>query len=214
MKVLVTGSAQGIGLAIVRKFIQEGYQVIGFDIKPSSFTHENYTHYLQDIREELPEIEGIDILINNAGVQEEESAIEVNLVATMKVTETYGVREGIKSIVFITSASARNGAEFPVYSASKGGIVAYMKNVALRVAKYKATCNGIAAGGVITPLNAHILNDESLYAQVLNETLLGKWAEAEEVADLAYYLSVINRSITGEDILMDNGEMLKSDFIW
>ena len=46
------------------------------------------------------------------------------------------------------------------------------------------------------------------------ETLLGKWAEAEEIADLAYYLTAVNRSITGEDILIDNGEMLKSNFIW
>ena len=51
-------------------------------------------------------------------------------------------------------------------------------------------------------------------AAVLKETLLGKWAEPREIADLAYYLTVINRSITGEDILMDNGEMLKSNFIW
>ena len=46
------------------------------------------------------------------------------------------------------------------------------------------------------------------------ETLLGKWAEPEEIADLAHFLTVVNRSITGEDILIDNGEMLKSNFIW
>ena len=62
--------------------------------------------------------------------------------------------------------------------------------------------------------NAHILNDPEKHATVLAETLLGKWAQPEEVADLAFYLTVINRSITGEDILMDNGEQLKSNFIW
>ena len=46
------------------------------------------------------------------------------------------------------------------------------------------------------------------------ETLLGKWCEAGEIADLAWYLTAVNRSITGEDILIDNGEMLKSNFIW
>ena len=63
-------------------------------------------------------------------------------------------------------------------------------------------------------MNRHILEDEKLYAAVLAETLLGKWAWPEEIADLAYYLTVVNRSITGEDILIDNGEMLKSNFIW
>jgi enoyl-[acyl-carrier-protein] reductase (NADH) len=56
--------------------------------------------------------------------------------------------------------------------------------------------------------------DMTLYAAVKAETLLGKWAEPEEIADLAWYLTVVNRSITGEDILIDNGEMLKSNFIW
>ena len=72
----------------------------------------------------------------------------------------------------------------------------------------------ISPGGVITPANRHILEDERLYEAVKAETLLGKWAQAEEIADLAYFLTVTNRSITGEDILIDNGEMLKSNFIW
>ncbi|MBR3235822.1 MAG: SDR family oxidoreductase, partial [Atopobiaceae bacterium] len=116
--------------------------------------------------------------------------------------------------LFVASASARNGAEFPMYVASKAGIVGYMKNLALNLASRGITCNAISPGGVITPANDHILNSKRLYQAVLNETLLGKWAEASEVADLAYFLTVVNRSITGEDILMDNGEMLKSNFIW
>ena len=89
-----------------------------------------------------------------------------------------------------------------------------MKNVATRIARYNATCNGISAGGVITPLNKHILESEELYSQVLAETLLNKWAKPEEIAELAYFLTVVNSSITGEDILIDNGEMLKANFIW
>jgi enoyl-[acyl-carrier-protein] reductase (NADH) len=89
-----------------------------------------------------------------------------------------------------------------------------MKNVALRVAKYGATANSISPGGVITELNSHILEDEKLYEAVLNEALLHKWAEASEIADFAYFISVINKSMTGEDIFIDNGEKLKSNFIW
>ena len=89
-----------------------------------------------------------------------------------------------------------------------------MKNLALEAAKRGITCNSISPGGVVTPANRHILEDEGLYAAVRAETLLGKWAEPEEIAALAYYLTAVNRSITGEDLLIDNGEMLKSNFIW
>ena len=101
-----------------------------------------------------------------------------------------------------------------MYVASKAGLIGYMKNLALTLAKRGITCNSISPGGVITPMNRHILEDEALYTAVKNETLLGKWAEPEEIAALAWYLTVVNRSITGEDILVDNGEMLKSNFIW
>lgn len=212
MKVLVTGTSKGIGKSIATKFLEEGHKVIGFDILESSINNENYTHYIQDICNELPDIEDIDILVNNAGIQEGE-VIKVNLEGTINVTEKY-INPNIKSIVFITSTSATTGSEFPNYVASKGGVLAYMKNVALRISKYKATANSISPGGVITELNSHILNDEKLYKAVLDETLLDKWAEPEEIADFVYFVSVINKSMTGEDIIIDNGEKLKSNFIW
>jgi 3-oxoacyl-[acyl-carrier protein] reductase len=89
-----------------------------------------------------------------------------------------------------------------------------MKNTALRLAKYGATSNSISAGGVYTPLNAHIIDDPKLMRQCLDETLLGRWADPEEIAELAYFMTNINRSMTGQDILIDNGEQLKSNFIW
>ena len=212
MKVLVTGTSKGIGKSIATKFLEEGHDVIGFDIQKSSINNKNYTHYIQDICNELPDIADIDILVNNAGIQEGD-VIKVNLEGTINVTEKY-INPNIKSIVFITSTSATTGSEFPKYVASKGGVLAYMKNVALRISKYKATANSISPGGVKTDLNSHILNDEKLYKAVLDETLLDKWAEPEEIADFVYFVSVINKSMTGEDIIIDNGEKLKSNFIW
>ena len=212
MKVLVTGTSKGIGKSIATKFLEEGHDVIGFDILEGTINNKNYTHYIQDICEKLPDIDDIDILVNNAGIQEGE-VIKVNLEGTINVTEKY-INPNIKSIVFITSTSATTGSEFPNYVASKGGVLAYMKNVALRISKYKATANSIYPGGVITEFNSHILNDEYLYKAVLDETLLDKWAEPEEIADFVYFVSVINKSMTGEDIIIDNGEKLKSNFIW
>ena len=212
MRVLVTGSSNGIGKAIALKFLENNFEVIGFDIQESTIQNDNYIHFKQNICDELPKLDDIDIIINNAGIQEGYT-IDVNLKGTINVTEKY-ITPNIKSVVFIASASASTGSEFPEYVASKGGIVAYMKNVALRISKYGATANSISPGGVITSLNNHILNDKNLYEQVLNETLLNKWASAEEIADFAYFVSTVNKSMTGEDIFIDNGEKLKSNFIW
>ena len=215
MNVIVTGSASGIGLAIAERFLREGHGVFGFDRQESAIKHPNYRHILQDIRSRhLPELPEIAVLVNNAGTLEESEAIDVNLSGTIRFTEHYAQSPALRSVLFIASASARNGAEFPLYVASKAGLVGYMKNLALNLAQRGITVNSISPGGVITPANRHILEKEELYAAGKAETLLGKWAGAEEIADLSWYLTMVNRSITGEDILIDNGEMLKSNFIW
>lgn len=215
MKVLITGTSRGIGYEIAKKFLQEGHIVIGIDIERSSIKHSRYTHYIANVCDDLlPTVNDVDILINNAGIQFG-PVINVNLNGAINVTRNYAFNPHIKSILFIASASARNGSEFPEYVASKAGMVGYMKNVALTHGKnFRATVNSISPGGVYTELNEHIMNDAGMHNKVLSETLLDRWANPEEVADLAYYLTVINRSITGEDILMDNGEQLKSNFIW
>lgn len=217
MKVLITGTTKGIGNAIAKKFLTCGHTVIGLDILSSSINDKNYIHYISDVRnkESLPKIDDIEILINNAGVQDNnENAINVNLLGLINTTNAYGYQKNIKSIVNIASASASTGSEFPYYAASKGGVLSFTKNTAMEVAKYGATCNSVSPGGVLTSSNDHILNDEKLYKNVLNETLLNKWAEANEIADLVYYLAVINKSITGQDIIIDNGESIKRNFIW
>jgi len=191
-----------------------GHEVIGFDINPTDYKAKGYTHMLVDIAGDLPDLDPIDVLVNNAGVQDGGREIEINLQGTIAITEKYGIHDGIHSILFMASSSASNGAEFPLYAASKGGMVTYMKNTALRIAGFGATSNSISAGGVYTPLNQHIMEDASLMEQCLNETLLHRWADPEEIADLCYYLTNINKSMTGQDLLIDNGEQLKSNFIW
>lgn len=116
--------------------------------------------------ESLPDIADVEILVNNAGTQNEDD-IEINLKALIHLTEKYGVQESIRSILNIGSASAHTGAEFPEYCASKGGVVAYTKNVALRVAAFGATCNSLDPGGVLTPLNECVMNDAECWEQIM-----------------------------------------------
>lgn len=215
MKVLITGTSQGIGKAIAEKFLENGHIVIGIDRQAQTVEDTAYTHFLCDVRdkEHLPEIEDVEILINNAGTQNEED-IDINLKALIYITEKYGVHPKIKSVLNIGSASGHTGAEFPEYCASKGGVLAYTKNVAKRVAQYGATCNSLDPGGVLTPLNECVMNDPKLWSEIMDETPLKRWATPEEIADWAYFLTVINTFCTGQNILVDGGESINYNFVW
>ncbi len=213
MNVLVTGSSQGIGKAVAELFLSKGHDVTGIDRQVSSINDARYTHIRCDVRDTLPDIEDIEILINNAGTQNEDD-IEINLKSLIRVTEKYGVQKSIRSILNIGSASGHTGSEFPEYCASKGGVIAYTKNVALRVAGYGATCNSLDPGGVLTPLNDCVVNDPELWSAIMDETPLKRWATPEEIAEWAYFLTVNNRFCTGQSIVVDGGESINSRFIW
>ena len=215
MKVLITGTSQGIGRAIAVRFLAAGHAVYGIDRQAASIAHEAYVHFTCDVRdkENLPAIEDVEILINNAGTQNEDD-IDVNLKALIYMTERYGVQPAIRSVLHIGSASAHTGAEFPEYCASKGGVLAYTKNMAMRIAKFGATCNSLDPGGVLTPLNQCVIDDPVLWAQIMDETPLKKWATPEEIAEWAYFLTVTNTFCTGQSILVDGGESINYHFVW
>ena len=215
MKVLITGTSQGIGKAIAEKFLSNGHSVVGIDRCNASIVDDSYMHFQCDVRdfESLPEIDDVEILINNAGTQNE-GDIDTNLKALIKVTEKYGVRDGIRSVLNIGSASGHTGAEFPEYCASKGGVIAYTKNVALRVAQFGATCNSLDPGGVLTPLNDCVVNDPQLWNEIMEQTPLKRWATSEEISEWAYFLTVSNRFCTGQNIVVDGGESINSHFVW
>ena len=215
MKVLITGTSRGIGRAIAELFLKNGHDVIGIDRQQASISAPLYTHCVCDVRdkENLPKIDGVNILINNAGTQNEDD-IDVNLKALIYVTEKYGVQKDITSILNIGSASAHTGSEFPEYCASKGGIPSYTKNVALRISSFGATCNSLDPGGVLTPLNECVINDPELWAEIMAETPLKRWATPEEIAEWAYFLTVTNKFCTGQSILVDGGESINYRFVW
>lgn len=215
MKVLITGASQGIGKAIAELFLKHGHIVYGIDRQPSGVSDGAYVHYVCDIRDydNLPQVDDVEVLINNAGTQNEDD-IDINLKALIHITEKYGLQENIKSILNIGSASAHTGSEFPEYCASKGGILAYTKNVALRVSAYGATCNSLDPGGVLTPLNDCVINDSALWQQIMDQTPLKRWATPEEIAQWAYFLTVTNTFCTGQSIVVDGGESINLHFVW
>jgi len=215
VKILITGTSQGIGKAIAEIFLKNGHKVVGIDRLSQSVYHSNYTHFTCDIRDidNLPDIQGVNILINNAGTQNEDD-IDINLKALIQITEKYGVQSEICSVLNIGSASGHTGAEFPQYCASKGGVIAYTKNVAMRIAQYGATCNSIDPGGVLTPLNECVITDPVLWQKIMDETPLKRWATPEEIAQWAYFMTVTNKLCTGQSIIVDGGESINYNFVW
>lgn len=217
MKILITGSGRGIGLAVAKRFLKEGFDVVGIDMRDSAIENPRYTHIKMDLRntEPLPEIDKVDYLFLNAGLQNSEDDIENNLSATVNVTEKYAFLDGVKSVLFNASASARSGQEFPRYVASKAGLVGYMKNVAIRLAPRGVTVNSLSLGGVLTESNAPVTQNKESFQRIMDVTPLKKWMSEEEVTDWVYFLLVTNRSMSGQDLLVDNGEYdLNPTFVW
>lgn len=217
MNILITGSSSGIGLAVSKGFLDKGFMVYGIDIKKSNIDNPNYHHYIADVskKEELPDLSNINYIFSNAGTQNSLDDIDNNLKGTINVIEKYAFTDSIKAVLLNASASASTGFEFPLYVASKSGIIGYMKNVASRLIKFKAVCNSLSLGGVITKSNDEVLSDKTLWDKIMDVTPLKKWASEEEVFDWVYFLLITNKSASGQDFLVDNGEKdLNNTFVW
>ena len=242
MIAMITGACGGIGQATVRYFLEQGIDVIGLDIQPAGAAGTaaedtgagtagsagaagagaagcRYTHYVVDVRDPktFPALDPDHMphfLVNCAGVQNSGDDIDVNLKGAINITEAYAIGNSrIRSVVNVGSASAHTGSEFPEYSASKGGLLSYTKNVALRLAP-NAICNSIDPGGVLTDLNQCVIEDEDLWQQIMDLTPLRRWASPEEIAEWIYFVCVRNRFMTGQNLLIDGGEAGNAKFIW
>lgn len=162
MKILITGTSSGIGKGCAEFFLKKAMKsMASIKMPPRSLSPDiPISAWISGIR--IPtRTPPVDILINNAGTQDGND-IDVNLKGTISITEHYGIHPDIYSIVMIGSASGHTGSEFPEYAASKGGVLAYAKNVAMRIAPYQATCNSLDFGGVMTELNRPVMEDKTL----------------------------------------------------
>ena len=213
-RVIITGTSSGIGKETAKLFIKRGYEVHGIDIQPSTIGVGLYYHHQNDVRNELPDIENPTIVINNAGTIEEQDAVDVNLLGYINVAEKYCYQPCVKSVVNVGSISGRVGLDTPRYAASQGGRIAFTKHLAIKLGKlYHTRVNSVSFGAVLTGLEPKLYAHKELVDAVANENLLNKWIMPEEAAEWIYFVAVINQSMTGQDILIDNGEEANYNFI-
>jgi 2-hydroxycyclohexanecarboxyl-CoA dehydrogenase len=234
-RALVTGGASGIGAAIAARLAAEGAEVWVGDIDSEGAARiagEIAGHAVdldvtdvESAKAAVAAMGTVDVLVNNAGTDEFgfftrttpeqwQRVIAINLVGVLNCTYAalpamQGARYG--RIVSLSSEAGRVGSKgSAVYSAAKGGVIAFMKTIARENARYEITANSIAPGPIETPLlmGAKALGEigEKLIDNMTGMTQLGRLGQPDEVAAAAAFLASEEASyVTGETLGVSGG---------
>jgi NAD(P)-dependent dehydrogenase (short-subunit alcohol dehydrogenase family) len=227
-RVVVTGSASGIGAAIATAFAEAGARVAGMSLEgggPVDGIFVAGDTGDPDAVESLAsrvvaEWDGIDVWVNNAARLMVKPIVETSdpdwhdLLRGNLHGYFYGCRAAARRmleqrsgrIVNVTSATNRLAVpDLGAYGTAKGGIAALTKALALEVAHAGVTVNAVAPGAVETPLNASAYTDE-VRRRYEERIPLGYIASAEDVAGVVLFLaSDAARYVTGQELVVDGG---------
>ena len=233
-KILITGATGGIGNSLVKKFLSlEGnilatgtndeklnnlkknypkIEILKFDISQ----HEKIENFVEDASSKL---NGLDVLINNAGItldnlslrmknDEWQKVIDINLTSTFFLCK-FGIKKMLKNkygrIINISSIVGHTGnLGQSNYSASKAGMVAMSKSLAIEYAKKNITINCVSPGFIETNMTEKI--NESIKEVLLSRIPMNKLGNGEDVSNTVAFLASDSASyITGETLHVNGG---------
>ena len=241
-KILITGATGGIGGAIVKKFISLNAKVCctGTNIKklenlkkdhPTSlikqFDISNHSNIEKFIDETANDMGGIDVLINNAGInkdtlslrmseQEWKKVIDINLTSTFLLSK-YAIKKMLKNkfgrVINITSIVGHTGnLGQSNYSASKAGIVGMSKSLSIEYAKKNITINCVSPGFIVSDMTNNI--PEKIRLMLIAKIPMGRLGSGEDVSNCVAFLSSEEASyVTGETIHVNGGMYMPWQFL-
>jgi 2-hydroxycyclohexanecarboxyl-CoA dehydrogenase len=232
---LITGGASGIGAAIARRLAAEGAAVTIGDIDvdgarevAAEIDADGIELDVTDpdrVSSAIGEMGKLDVLVNNAGTddfdfftemtpQRWRRLIAINLEGVLACTHAAlpaMQRAGYGRIVNIASEAGRVGSKgSAVYSAAKGGVIAFTKTIARENGRYGITSNAVAPGPIETPLLMGALQygevGERIIETMKGSTQLRRLGQPEEVAAAVAFLASEDGSyVTGETLGVSGG---------
>jgi len=255
-RALITGASTGIGRAIAVRFAREGASVaINYrsqtneaqitkqmaDEAAAQAGHTGYksvviqadvadeTQILRMFAETFGALGGVDILINNAGIQkpvatEELTAADFDKIINVNLRGTFlCAREAIRHFlsrqyagVIVNNSSVHEiipKPKYVPYSVTKGGMENLTKSMALEYAGRGIRVNAVGPGAVVTPINLAWINDPEAKAIVESHIPMGRAADAEEIAGVFAFLASSEASyITGQTLFACGGLTLYPEF--
>ena len=233
-KVLITGATGGIGGAIAKKFLSLNSEVMGTGtnlekldklkkelkgVKVKKFDISSHSEIEKFIDEVFEELGGLDILINNAGINRDNlslrmkddewnKVIDINLTSTFLLSK-YAIKKMMKAnsgrVINITSVVGHTGNIGQAnYAASKAGIIGMSKSLAIEYAKKNITVNCVSPGFIVSDMTNSI--PEKIKTILLSKIPMSKMGSGDDVSNCVAFLSSDEASyITGETVHVNGG---------
>ena len=233
-KIIITGATGGIGNELVKKFISLKGKVLATgtnnekleklkkeypDIEILKFDISKHSEIENFIEDASSKIKGLDILVNNAGItidnlslrmknEELKKVIYINLSSTFFICK-YGIKKMLKNkfgrIINITSIVGHTGNIGQAnYTASKAGMVAMSKSLALEYAKKNITINCVSPGFIQTAMTDKI--SDEIKKTLMARIPMNKLGNGEDISNSVAFLASDSASyITGETIHVNGG---------
>jgi NAD(P)-dependent dehydrogenase (short-subunit alcohol dehydrogenase family) len=233
---VVTGGTSGIGKAIAKEYVKQGAEVVvsGRTEQKGEEAAEEVGENCEFVRCDVREYDDVvglvdtvvsehgelDTVVNSAGVGSRGPIGEIDEETRQKIlgTNLDGVMRGTKAalphlketegcVVNVSSIYGLVGGRYAAaYSAAKGGVVNFTRQVAYDYADEGVRANGVCPAFVRTPMTEKALERDSFREHVISNTPMGRVAEPEEVAPIAAFLASDGASyITGVNVPVDGG---------
>ena len=237
-KIFVTGASGGIGSAICNRFFKNNFTLVltssseeKKNILKKKYGNDHYYYKINlsnsnELQETMKEISNshkdISIIVNNAGITEDNLIFRMKYEQWTKVIQTnldsnyliiksllpnmisrrYGKIIGISSVVGITGNPGQSN-----YVASKSGMIGLYKSIALEVAKRNINVNIVSPGFIKTSMTDEL--NENQKNNILSKIPMDKFGNAEDVANLVYFLSSDESSyVTGQNFNVNGGMLM------